>query len=72
MIQKPQESSLFPILPRVPCFSSYDREIQVRTTYGSRAIDGGTAYGKQQKDSASKEPLMANKESTVLEIFMKD
>ena len=72
MIQKPREMSLFPILPRVPLFSSYDREIQDRTAYGPKAICGGTAYGKQDTGGASKVPLMVNMESVVLSIFMKD
>ena len=38
-------SSLFPILPKVPLFSFYDRAVQVRNTYGPRAISCGTAYG---------------------------
>ena len=71
MIQKPQETSIFPFLPKVPCFSSYDRGVQVRTAYGPRATGGGTSYGKQQKGGESKEPLMANKESVVPGIFMK-
>ena len=72
MIQKPQESSIFPILPRVPRFSSYDKVVQVRTAYGPRETGGGTAYRKQHKGGVSKEPLMANKESAVLSIFMKN
>ena len=72
MIQKPQETSIFPILPRVPLFSSYDREIQVRTAYGTKAIGGGTSYGKQDIGGASKVPLMVNRESAVLSIFIKD
>ena len=72
MIQKPQETSLFPILPRVPLFSSYDREVQVRNTYGPRAVSGGTAYGQQGTGGASKVPLMDKGESAVLSIFVKD
>ena len=72
MIQKPQETSLFPILPRVPLFSSYDRAVQVKNAYGPKAKSGGTAYGKQDIGSASKVPLMVNRESAVLSIFMKD
>ena len=72
MIQKLRESSLFLILPRVPRFSSYDKAVQVGTAYGPRTIGDCTTYGKQQKGGASKEPLMDNKESAVLGIFMKD
>ena len=35
----------FPLLPRVPHFSSSNRAVQVRTAYGLRAISGGTACG---------------------------
>ena len=70
MIQKPRENSLFPILPRVPLFSSYDRAVQVRTAYGTKAIGGGIAYGKQDTGGASKVPLMVKAESAVLSIFM--
>ena len=70
MIQKPQETSLFPILPEVFLFSSYDRAVQVRNAYGPKAIGGGTAYGKQDTCGVSKLPLMVNRESTVLSIFM--
>ena len=72
MIQKPREYSPFPLLPKVPRFSSYDRAVQVRTAYGERVTGGGTTYGKQEKGSASKEPLMANRESMVLSIFMQN
>ena len=72
MIQKPWETSLFSILPRVPPFASYDRAVQVKNAYGPKAISGGTAYGKQDTHCANKVPLMGNKESTVLSIFMKD
>ena len=72
MIQKPRETSLFPILPRAPIFFSYDRVVYMRNTYGPKATGGGTAYGKQGTGSASKVPLMDNGESTVLSIFMKD
>ena len=71
MIQKPQETSLFPILPRVPTFSSYDKAVQVKNAYGPKAISGGTTYGKQDTGGASKVPLMVNREIAVLSIFMK-
>ena len=70
MIQKPQETSLFPILPRVPLFSYYERVVQVRTAYGPKAKGGGTTYGKQDIGGANKVPLMVNRESAVLSIFM--
>ena len=70
MIQKPRETSIFPILPRVPLFSSSDRAVQVRTASGPKAKGGGTAYGKQDTGGANKVPLMVNKESMVLNIFM--
>ena len=47
MIYKPPETSLFPILPRVLLFFSYDRAIYMRNDYGPKTICGGTAYGKQ-------------------------
>ena len=71
MIQKPRETSLFPILHRVPLFASYDREVQVKNSYGPKAISGGTAYGKQGTGGVIKVPLMDNKESMVLSLFMK-
>ena len=70
MTQKPRETSLFPILPRVPLFSSYDRAVQVRNAYGPKATGGGIAYGKEDAGGVSKVPLMVNRESTVLSIFM--
>ena len=62
----------FPILPRVSPFASYDREVQVKNAYGPKAISGGTTYGKKDIGSASKVPVMVNRESVVLSIFMKD
>ena len=47
IIYKPQETSPFPFLPRVPCFSFNNRAVLVITAYGPRAISGGTACGKQ-------------------------
>ena len=70
MIQKPRETSRFPILPKVPHFSSYDRAIQIRNAYGQKATGGGTTYGKQDAGDASKVPLMVNRESAMLSIFM--
>ena len=52
MIQKPRETSLFPILPRVLLFFSYDRVVQMRNTYGTKTICGGIAYGKQDTGGA--------------------
>ena len=46
--------------------------VQVKNAYGPKAISGGTAYGEQDKGSASKVLLMDNEESAVLSIFMKD
>ena len=71
MIQKPQETSIFPILPKVPLFSSYDRAVQVKNTSRPKAISSGTAYGKQDTGGARKVPLMDNEESAVLSLFMK-
>ena len=71
MVQKPQETSLFLILPRVPLFASYDRVVQVKNDYGPKDIRGGTTYGKQDTGGVSKVPLMVNKESVMLSIFMK-
>ena len=71
MIQKPRETSLFPILPRVLLFASYDRVVQVKNAYGLKDISGGTDYGKQDTGGASKVPLTDNEESAVLSIFMK-
>ena len=70
MIQKPRETSLFPILPRVPLFFSYDREVQVRNAYGTTTTGGGTAYGKQDTGGATKVSLMEHKASAVLNFFM--
>ena len=70
MIQKPQETSLFPILPKVPLFFSYDREVQIRNAYGTKAIGGGTTYGKQDTGGASKVLLMGHKANAVLSFFM--
>ena len=72
MIQKPLETSLFPILPKVPLFSSYDRAVQIRNDYGLKATGGGIAYGKQDAGDVSKVPLMVHKESAVLSIFMQN
>ena len=47
MIQKPRETSLFPILPRVPLFFPYDRAVQIRTTFRQKTIGGGIASIKQ-------------------------
>ena len=52
MIQKPRETSLFPILPRVPLFFSYDGAVQMRNAYGPKTTGGGTAYGKQDTRGA--------------------
>ena len=72
MIQKPQETSLFPILPRVTLFFSYDRAVQMRNAYGPKATSGGTTYGKQDEGGASKVPVMVHRESVVLSIFMQN
>ena len=71
MIQKPRETSLVPHFTQGTTFSSYDRVVQVKSTYGPKAISGGTTYGKQDTGSTRKVPLMDNEESTVLSIFMK-
>ena len=42
MIQKPQETSIFPILPRVPLLFPYDKAVQVRTASTTKHINGGT------------------------------
>ena len=52
MIQKPQETSPFPILPRVPLFFSYDRVVYMRNTYGPKTISDGTVYGKHDTGGA--------------------
>ena len=44
----------------------------VRNAYGIRDISGGTTYGQQGIGSANKVPLLENRESVVLGIFMKD
>ena len=36
VIWKTQETSLFPILLRVPPFASYDRAVQAKNAYGSK------------------------------------
>ena len=54
IIYKPQESSLFPFLPRVPCFSFNNRAVLVITAYGPRAMGSGTACGQPMKDSVSR------------------
>ena len=72
MIQKPQETSLFPILPKVPLFASYDKVVQVKNTYGPKAISSGIAYGKQDTGGVSKVLLMGHKESTVLSFSMQN
>ena len=72
MIQKPLETSIFLILPKVLPFALYDKAVQVKNAYGPKAISDGTAYGKQDTGGASKVPLMVNRESVVLSIFMKD
>ena len=46
--------------------------VQVKNAYGLKDISGGTDYGKQDIGGASKVPLMVNRESMVLSIFMKD
>ena len=38
--------------------------------YGPKAIGSGTAYGKQDEGGASKVPLMVQRESALLSIFM--
>ena len=72
IIYKPQETSPFPFLPRVPCFSLNDRVVLVRNAYGLRAISGGIACGQQGIGSVNKEPLLDNTKNAVLGIFMKD
>ena len=52
MMQKPRETSLFPSLPRVPLFFSYDRAVQMRNDYGPKTIGGGTTYVKQDAGGA--------------------
>ena len=54
MIQKPRETSIFPILPRVPLLFSYDRVVQMRNAYGQKTICGVTAYGKQDTSGIEK------------------
>ena len=44
----------------------------MRNTYGPKTIGSGTTYGKQDIGGVSKVPLMDNKESVVLSIFMKN
>ena len=44
----------------------------MRNSYGPKATGGGTAYGKQDIGGVSKVPLMVNRESAMLSIFMKD
>ena len=61
MIQKSRETSLFPILPKVPLFVSCDRAVQMRNAYGPKTTGGGTAYGKQDTSGASKVPLMGHR-----------
>ena len=46
--------------------------VQVKNSYGPRAISGGTAYGQQGIGGASNVPFMDKGESIVLSIFMKD
>ena len=53
IIYKPQESSLFTFLPRVPQFSFFDREVLVITTYGPRVTGGGTACGQPMKSDVN-------------------
>ena len=72
MIQKPEETSIFSILPRVPPFFSYDKAVQMRNAYGPKTIGGGTAYGKEDTGGASKVPLMGHRESAVLSFFMQN
>ena len=43
----------------------------MRNAYRAKTIGGGTTYGKQDEGSVSKVPLMGNRESAVLRIFMK-
>ena len=45
--------------------------VQVKNTYGPKAIRDGTAYGKKYTGGAIKVLLMVNRESVVLSIFMK-
>ena len=47
MIQKPRETSLFPILPKLPLFFSYDRAVQMRTYFRPNTIGGGIASLEQ-------------------------
>ena len=47
-------------------------QVLVRNAYGLRAISGGTACGQQGIGGANKVPLLDNRESAVLGIFMKD
>ena len=60
----------FPILPKVPLFSSYDKAVQVKNAYGPKAKGVGTAYCKQDIGGANKVPLMVNRESAVQSVFM--
>ena len=72
MIQNPQETSLFPIFPRVPLLSSYDRVVYIRNAYGPKATGSGTTYGKQDEGSVSKVLLMVHRESMMPSIFMQN
>ena len=72
IIYKPRETSLFPFLPRVPHFSFNDKAVLVRNTYGLRVISGGTTCGQQGIGGVNKVPLLENRGSTVLGIFMED
>ena len=44
----------FPLLPRVPRFSFYDRAVLVITAYGSRVTGSGTTCGQPMKSGASR------------------
>ena len=45
---------IFPLLPRVPCFSFFDRAVLVITTYGPRVTGGGTACGQLMKSGVNR------------------
>ena len=65
MIWKPRETSIFPSLPRVPLFFSYDRAVYIRNAYGPKTIGGVTAYGKQDTCDANKVPLFSSYDRAV-------
>ena len=52
MIQKPQENSLFPILPRVPLFFPYDKAVYMRTSFRPKTIGSDITYQKQDTGNA--------------------